>query len=106
MLQSIYHCATVYDIEGLVEAQGKADPFYHTYLELERRNLVSILAFDSRCIRTLLADRHSENFQFEYPIFFQNKNPITNSNQTAMDVALDNNQIRACELIIKHIVKY
>jgi hypothetical protein len=23
-----------------------------------------------------------------------------------MDVALENNQIRACELIIKHIVKY
>jgi hypothetical protein len=54
LLQSIYHCATVYDVEYLVNVQGKADPFYHTYLELERRNLVSVLAFDSRCLRTLL----------------------------------------------------
>lgn len=103
LLQSIYHCATVYDVEYLVNVQGKADPFYHTYLELERRNLVSVLAFDSRCIRTLLDEKHATHFDFEYPIFFTNKNPITNNNQNAMDVALDNNQIRACELIIKHI---
>jgi hypothetical protein len=70
LLQSIYHCATVYDIEDLVDKQGKADVFYHTFLELDRRNLVSILAFDSRCIKTLLDERHAQNFEFTHPIFF------------------------------------
>jgi len=106
LLQSMYYCKSIYDIEGLVDMQGNANVFYSTYLELERRNLVSILAFDSRAIRTLLADRHAKNFDFNHPIFFPNKHPITLGTNNAMDVALDNNQIRACELIIKHIVKY
>ena len=100
MLQSIYHCQTVYDIETLVEKQGKADVFYHTYLELDRRNLVSVLAFDSRCIKTLLSDENLDQFTFTHPIFFSTVNPVTNKIQNAMDVALENNQIKAVEIII------
>jgi len=81
LLSSIYHCATVYDIEYLVEAQRRADVFYHTYLELDRRNLVSILAFDSRCMRTLLERERTVVFDKEvgfaaHPIFFACKDPI------------------------------
>ena len=106
LLQSMYYCQTIYDIEGLVDTQGNANVFYSTYLELDRRNLVSILAFDSRAIRTLLDDKHAKNFDFDHPIFFHNKHPITMGTHNAMDVALENNQIRAVELIIKHICAY
>jgi len=91
LLQSIYYCKTVYDIEGLVDMQGNANVFYSTYLELDRRNLVSVLAFDSRCIKSLLDDEHAKNFDFDHPIFFPNKHPITLGNHNAMDVALENN---------------
>lgn len=106
LLQSMYYCNTIYDIEEMVDTQGNANVFYSTYLELDRRNLVSILAFDSRAIKTLLDEKHAKNFTFDHPIFFPNKHPITLGTHNAMDVALDNNQIRACELIIKHIVNY
>ena len=51
LLQSIYHCETLNDIETLVGMQGNPMIFYNSYLELDRRNLVSILAFNSNTIK-------------------------------------------------------
>ena len=77
MLQSIYYCDSLYQIESLVEMQGDPNIFYSSYLELDRRNLVSILAFDSRAIRELLQDRYAEYFDDDHPIFYANKHPIS-----------------------------
>ena len=69
--------------------------------------MVSILAFDSKTIKFLLKDDYSEGFSPEFPVFYTNihsKNPKLKQN--AIDVAILNNQIRAVNLIIDHIIKF
>lgn len=38
----------------LVEMQGDPSIFYDSYLELNRQNMVTILSFDSKAIKSLL----------------------------------------------------
>lgn len=85
--------------------------FYKSFLELDGTNMVSILSFDSRSMRTLLSDKNKQFFQKEFPIFYKNKIQKTNNKQkyfyrSAIDSALRNNQIRAVGFIIDYIVKY
>jgi hypothetical protein len=97
--------------------QGNPKIFYSAYLELERRNMVAILAFDSMSIKSLLSEHFEEYFQSEFPIFYKNKKQCLKRGRdgimrncfaiyNAIDVALENNQIRAVSLMIDHIVKY
>ena len=41
-----------------------------------------------------------------FPIFYLNKENHSDSKSSALDLAMKNNQIRAVEMIIKHIVTY
>ena len=73
--------------------------------------MVSILPFDSKCLKSLLKDENSSFFTEEYPIFYRNKIQKRNNKQayfyrSAIDVALRNNQMRAVQSIISYIVKY
>jgi len=118
MLQSVFHCETSNEILKLVEMQGNPKIFYSAYLELERRNMISILAFDSMSIKSLLSEKFEEYFVSEFPLFYKNKQICKKMNgktkkmhyvnrfYTAIDIAMDNNQIRAVGLMIDHIVKY
>ena len=54
LLQSIYHTDSLKEIETLVGKQGNPMIFLDSYLELDRRNMVSILAFDSNTIGQIL----------------------------------------------------
>ena len=78
-------------VEELVDIQGDPKVFYSSFLELNRRNLVSTLAFDSRAVRSLLKPEYDKFFidQEMYPIFYANTHPITGGNYNAIDVALD-----------------
>jgi len=53
----------------------QADPqiFYSAFLELERKNMVSILAFDSNAIKSLLDERFKDYFNDEFPIIYKNR---------------------------------
>ena len=43
----------------------------------------------------------------DFPIFYMNKHQKEkNKKQNAIDVALENNQVRAVNIIIEHIVKF
>ena len=58
--------------------------------------MVSILSFDSRCMSALLSEKHKENFQAEFPIFYKNKiaksnNVEKNFYRSAIDSALKSN---------------
>lgn len=87
--------------------QGNPSVFYQSFLELDRRNMVSILAFDSKTIKFLLKDDYSEGFSSEFPVFYTNRHQKNHKlKQNAIDVAIQNNQIRAVNLIIDHIIKY
>ena len=78
--------------------------------------MVSILAFDSNSIRSLLSEKFEEFFNSEYPIFYKNKHlyrcrkggksTIMFRYNTPIDVAIENNQIRGVGMMINHIVKY
>lgn len=85
-------------------------------MELDRKNMVSILAFDSKSIKSLLSEKFENHFTDEFPIFYTNKSTekvvkggkpvqVTRYN-SAIDVAVANNQIRGVGLMIDHIVKY
>jgi hypothetical protein len=47
LLQSIFHCDNGSDILNLVKMQGNPTILYYSFLELERKNMIAILAFDS-----------------------------------------------------------
>jgi hypothetical protein len=78
--------------------------------------MVSILAFDSKAIKSLLSEKYLEFQDKEYPLIYKNKKQAVriekgkkitkNTYYSALDVALDNNQIRAIEIMIKYIIEY
>ena len=65
---------------------------YQSFLELDRRNMVSMLAFDSKITKFLLDERFESYIKEDFPIFYKNKHQQDcKKMQTAIDVALDNN---------------
>jgi len=73
MFQSIFSCRQMSDIVNLIEHQPEPVVFYKSFLELEKQNLVSVLSFDSRSIKTLLSEKHEHLFVSEYPIFYKTR---------------------------------
>lgn len=78
--------------------------------------MLSILSFDNNSIKALIADKHKDYFQSDFPLFYKNRYSTFKKKDgrlvkvlrynNAIDIALDSNQIRAVNLIIAHIVKY
>lgn len=70
-------------------------------MELDQSNMIQILSFDSRIVRTLLSFEFSQ-LNKDTPIFYKMRHVIDDEvhNVSALDVALENNQIRALNLII------
>jgi hypothetical protein len=56
--QSLYVCSTQTEILKLVESQQHPEVFYKTFLELDGTNMVTILSFDSRCMKSLLSEKN------------------------------------------------
>ena len=71
--QSLYVCATQTDILNLCKSQLNPKIFFKTFLELDGTNMVSILSFDSRCLKLLLTEDNVEYFSPEFPLFYKNK---------------------------------
>ena len=75
-MQSIFHCESSLDVLKLVGMQVNPQIFYKSFLELDRKNMVSILAFDSNSIRSLISDNFSDYFEDDFPIFYINKHMV------------------------------
>lgn len=75
--------------------------FFKVFLELGIKSLVPYLAFDARSMRTLLSDKNKKYFNDEFPLFYKNE-----EGRSAIDTALENNQIRSVNLMIDYIVDY
>ena len=101
LLQSIYACKTQSDIELLVRGQPEPTIFFKVFLELGIKSMISYLAFDSRSTRTLLDTSKERVFGTQFPVFYKNED-----GRSAIDVALQNNQIRSVNLMIDYIIKY
>lgn len=72
-------------------------------------NMVTILAYDTRPIKILLDDKNEALFGTKYPLFYNYKHQDpkgVTKYQSAIDIALEANQIRAITLIIDYIIKY
>ena len=115
LCQSIFCCRQQYDIVKLIRLQSDTKVFFSSFLELEKNNLISILSFDSKSIKALIGDEIEHEFSSEYPLFYQTRYnsldyilPGVNacSKRSAIDIALDNHQVRALNLMIKYIIQY
>jgi len=73
--------------------------FFKVFLELGIKSLVPFLAFDARSMRSLLDKNNKSYFDDEFPLFYKN-----NDGRSAIDTALENNQIRSVNLMIDYIV--
>jgi hypothetical protein len=47
--------------------------FYKTFLELDGSNMVTMLAFDSGSMESLLSDKNNHLFNAEFPILYKSK---------------------------------
>ena len=56
------------------------------FLELGFKNMLSMLSFDSRSVKSLLSEDNRDYFSDEFPIIFRNS-----KRQSAIDIALDAN---------------
>jgi len=97
----------VSEIEHIIHLQPNPALFFRSFMELNQANMIQILAFESRIIRTLL---ETEKFEFnsDYPIFYRVRQNLDNEIRivSAVDISLEDNQIKALNLIIKYIVEY
>jgi|TARA_B110000285_G_scaffold219587_1_gene270324 hypothetical protein len=73
IVQSIYYIENSVDILKFVQMQGDMSIFYKSFLELDRRNMISLLSFDSNSVMTLLSEDNKEHFKSEFPLFYKNK---------------------------------
>lgn len=72
-MQSVFRCETSLDVLKLVGMQANPKIFFESFLELDRKNMVSILSFDSNSIKSLLSEQFQDYFEEEFPIFYLNK---------------------------------
>jgi len=70
-------------------------------MELDLRCMTIHLAFDNRSIKRLLSKSNEKFFTEDNPIFYLNRDK-----RTAIDIALENDQIKSVDLMINYIVKY
>jgi hypothetical protein len=110
IMQSFYLTNTITEIIELIKMQPNPSFFYKTFLELDVSNMVSILAFDSASMESLLGEANESYFSEEFPIIYKNKVQKRNGRDhfftTAIDYALKNNQVKAVDLMVKYIVRY
>jgi hypothetical protein len=100
-MQSVYACKTQSDVSNLVDKQPNPSIFFKVFLELGVKSMMPYLAFDSNSIKHLLSSKNEAYFTNKFPLFYKNED-----GQTAIDQALDMNQIRSINLMINYICKY
>ena len=111
LFQSLYVCGTQTDILNMVKDQPDPRVFFKTFLELDGTNMVTILSFDSRAMKVLLDEEMSHYFTPEYPLFYKSKIQKTDNKdkffyRSAIDMAIENNQLTAAACIIHYITEF
>ena len=85
----------------MVNWQPNPRIFFKVFLELRVNNMLSMLAFDRRSVGSLLDGKNSAYFSAQFPIIFKNVD-----GQTAIDKALEANQIASVNLMVEYVVNY
>jgi len=63
------------------------------------KNMLSLLAFDNRSVKSLLSEANHDYFSNEFPIIYKNA-----QSKSAVDIALDANQVASVQLMIDYVV--
>ena len=69
LFQGIFCCPSQDEMAKLITELPNAQVFFKCLLELDMANMVTILSFDSRCIKALLKENNIKNIDHKYPIF-------------------------------------
>lgn len=106
-MQSIFRCESCQKMSKLIELQPNPLIFFKSYMELDQSNMVQLLSFDSRIIKTLMAFEFSD-YHKKNPVFYKMRYHVNGEARllSALDVALEYNQVRAINLIIDYMVKF
>lgn len=70
-MQSLFLCRQQTNIVNLIDLQPNINMFIKSCLELGRRNMVEILAFDSKSIKSIL-NNATFDYSKEFPIIYKN----------------------------------
>ena len=97
----MYQCKTQSDLSKFVKGQPAPYLFFDVFLELEKKNLLTYLAFDSKAVKELLGEANHEHFGSDFPLIYKQNNGLS-----AIDTALDKNQLRSVNYMISYILKY
>ena len=71
------------------------------FLELKFKSLVSYLAYDNNAVLGILKDENEQYFSIQFPVFYRNEDGTS-----AIDTALDANQIRSVNVMIEYMCKF
>lgn len=78
-------------------------------MELDQANLIQIFSFDGRVVTQLLDNIDPEKHSAMYPLFYKMTHDLKENGikiTTAIEIALENNQIRALNSIIEYCVLF
>jgi hypothetical protein len=106
VIYSIFMCEGALEIVKLIKLQPNPRLFQRSFMELDQSNMIQILSFESRIITCLLEDFDDSMFDTKTPMFYKMRHNIDGRSvvRSALDLALENNQIKAVNAIIKYIV--
>lgn len=101
LLQSLYASKSVSDVERLVKDQPNPKIFLKIFLELGYKSMIPYISFDMRSIACILSEKNTQYFDKKFPIFYAGED-----GNSPIDIALENDQIRSVNLMIKYVVQY
>lgn len=65
------------------------------------KNLLTYVAFDRKSVKHLLSDENQKHVDPQYPLFYKNRD-----GRSAIDSAIELNQIQSLNQMIDYITKY
>lgn len=121
LLQSVFHCGQI-DMVQLMSMQHNCSIFYHIMFELDKQNMIYMMAYLPKCIKFLLSEKNKVHFDdCDEPVILLSKSPvkcftvsmegqiiyyIKFKYQSPIDRALECGQNSNLQLLIEHVVKY
>lgn len=108
-VQGLFLLDSVTEIMNIIELQPSMDIFFKSFMELDHSNMLQILSFESRFMERLLHEAIiSDEMTFNHPLFYQMQHTVKKEMipMTAIQIAVEDNQIVALNKIIDFIVKY
>lgn len=88
-------------LSELVRGQPTPHIFFDVFLELQMSSLINHLASDSKSVKALLDDKNKQYFSSEFPLFYKQRD-----GRSAIDSALDANQVRSVNAMIRYLLEY